>query len=185
MIVDEIFTGFGRTGAWFAIEPESVVPDILCIGKAMGSGFPISAAAGRSEIMNAWPPSTGEALHTSTYLGNPLGCVAALATIDEHERLHLPSRAARLGESLAPRLESLRSHPCVRDVRGRGLLFGVELRDAATAAAVVKRSLRAGVIFLQSGVAGEVIAISPPLVIEEVQLTRAIDTLEAAIEEEA
>ena len=184
MIVDEIFTGFGRTGTWFAIESDGVVPDVLCIGKAMGSGFPISAAVGRSDVMSAWPLSTGEALHTSTYLGNPLGCAAALATIDELERLRLPSRAASLGESIAPRLESLRSHRNVSDVRGRGLLFGVQLRDAAVASAVVKRSLRAGVIFLQSGTAGNTITISPPLVIEEVQLTRAIDTLEAAIEEE-
>src|SRR6202042_977279 len=66
MIVDEIFTGFGRTGTWFAIESDGVVPDVLCIGKAMGSGFPISAAVGRSDVMSAWPLSTGEALHTST-----------------------------------------------------------------------------------------------------------------------
>jgi len=81
MIVDEIYTGFGRTGTWFAVEREGVVPDILCIGKAMGSGFPISAAAGTSQVMDAWPISGGEALHTSTYLGHPLGCAAAVATI--------------------------------------------------------------------------------------------------------
>jgi 4-aminobutyrate aminotransferase-like enzyme len=184
MIVDEIYTGFGRTGAWFAIQDDGVVPDIICIGKAMGSGFPISAAVGRSKIMDAWPLSTGEALHTSTYLGNPLGCAAALATIDELERLGLPSRAARLGELIRPRLESLRARRAVSDVRGRGLLFGVQLADAATAAAVVRRSLRAGAIFLQSGVEGDVIAISPPLVIEERQLFCAIDTLEAALLEE-
>jgi 4-aminobutyrate aminotransferase-like enzyme len=185
MIVDEIYTGFGRTGRWFAIERDDVVPDILCIGKAMGSGIPISATIGRAEVMDAWPISTGEALHTSTYLGNPLACAAALATIDEIERLKLPMRAKTLGESIGPRLSSLRSHRSVRDVRGRGLLFGVQLRDAATASAVVRSSLRAGVIFLQSGVDGDVIAISPPLVIQERQLARAIDTLQAAIEEAA
>jgi 4-aminobutyrate aminotransferase-like enzyme len=183
LIVDEIYTGFGRTGTWFAIERDGVVPDILCIGKAMGSGIPISAAAGRAEVMDAWPISTGEALHTSTYLGNPIGCAAALATIGEIERLKLPTRANALGEAVAPRLRSLRSHRSVRDVRGRGLLFGVQLRDAAIASAVVRRALRAGVIFLQSGVDGDVISISPPLVIEERQLARAIETLEAAIEE--
>jgi 4-aminobutyrate aminotransferase-like enzyme len=185
MIVDEIYTGFGRTGTWFAIERDDVVPDILCIGKAMGSGIPISATIGRAEVMDAWPISTGEALHTSTYLGNPLACAAALATMDEIERLKLPMRAKTLGESIGPRLSSLRSHRSVRDVRGRGLLFGVQLRDAATASAVVRSSLRAGVIFLQSGVDGDVIAISPPLVIQERQLARAMDTLQAAIEEAA
>ena len=70
------------------------MPDILCIGKAMGSGFPISAAVGRAEIMDAWPLSTGEALHTSTYLGNPLGCAAALATIEEMERTNVSSGLA-------------------------------------------------------------------------------------------
>jgi 4-aminobutyrate aminotransferase-like enzyme len=185
MIVDEIYTGFGRTGTWFAIERDGVVPDILCIGKAMGSGIPISAAVGRTAVMDAWPISTGEALHTSTYLGNPLGCAAALATVDEIERLNLPGRANALGQAIGPRLASLRAHRSVRDVRGRGLLFGVQLRDAATASAVVTSALRAGVIFLQSGVDGDVIAISPPLVIHERQLARAIDALEGAIEETA
>ncbi len=183
MIVDEIYTGFGRTGAWFAIEREDVVPDILCIGKAMGSGVPISAAIGRSHVMEAWPLSTGEALHTSTYLGNPLGCAAALATIDELERLQLPARAAQLGARLSPRLEALRVHPVVVDVRGCGLLWGVQLRDAATAFAVVKATLAQGVIFLQAGVSGDTIAISPPLVIHEAQLDRAAEVLRGAIAE--
>jgi 4-aminobutyrate aminotransferase-like enzyme len=182
LIVDEIYTGFGRTGAWFAIERDGVVPDILCIGKALGSGIPISAAVGRARVMDAWPRSTGEALHTSTYLGNPLGCAAALATIDELERLALAPRAARLGELIRPRLEKLRALGSVTDVRGCGLLFGVQLRDAAAASAAVRRSLRGGVIFLQSGVDGDVVSISPPLVIDESLLLRAIDTLQVAIQ---
>lgn len=185
MIVDEIYTGFGRTGAWFAVEREGVLPDILCVGKAMGSGFPISAAIGRTPIMDAWPLSTGEALHTSTYLGHPLGCAAALATIDELERLQLPARANRLGGAIGSRLSSLRSHGSVIDVRGCGALWGVALRDAALAAEVVKRSLRAGIIFLQSGISGDVVVISPPLVIGEDQLGRALDVLEVAIGETA
>ncbi len=123
MIADEIYTGFGRTGEWFAVDRERVVPDILCVGKAMGSGFPISAAIGRAPVMEAWPLSTGEALHTSTHLGNPLGCAAALATIDELERGNLPARAARLGRTLGARARSL---ACVarryRSPRPRALL---------------------------------------------------------------
>jgi len=183
LIVDEIFTGFGRTGDWFAIDHERFVPDILCIGKALGSGIPISAAIGRARVMDAWPLSDGEALHTSTFLGNPLGCAAALATIGELQRLDLPARAARLGTQLGSRLAALRSRASVLDVRGRGLVWGVQLRDAREASAVIKRSLAAGVIFLQSGADGATVAIHPPLVIEEPQLQRAIDVLERAIEE--
>jgi len=181
LVADEILTGFARTGAWFAVEYERIVPDIICIGKAMGSGVPISAAVGRNGIMDAWPVSTGEALHTSTFLGNPLGCAAALATIDEMERLGLPGRVATLGESVGARLDALRSSPIVRDVRGRGMLWGVELPDGATAFAAIKHALAHGVIFSQSGGEGSVIALSPPLVIDEELLRHAIDILKSAI----
>jgi 4-aminobutyrate aminotransferase-like enzyme len=183
LIVDEIFTGFGRTGEWFAIQRDDVVPDILCIGKAMGSGVPISAVVGREAAMNAWPASTGEALHTSTFLGNPLGCAAALATIDEIERLQLPRRAARLGSKLHDRLDALRAHANVVDVRGRGLFWGVQLRDARVAFGVLKSALRQGVIVTQSGASGETIALSPPLVIDEAELERAIVALDRALGE--
>ena len=185
MIVDEIYTGFGRTGTWFAVERESVVPDILCIGKAMGSGFPISAAAGTSQVMDAWPISDGEALHTSTYLGHPLACAAAIATIDEIERLQLPQRVRRIGDDLGSYLSALSSLEGIVEVRGRGLLWGVAFADAAFASAVVKRALRSGAIFLQSGIAGDVVAISPPLVIGEEQLARALEILKVAVEETA
>ncbi|MBV9720267.1 MAG: aminotransferase class III-fold pyridoxal phosphate-dependent enzyme [Candidatus Eremiobacteraeota bacterium] len=184
MIVDEIFTGFGRTGRWFAIDHENVVPDIICTGKAMGSGIPISAAMGRRAIMDAWPLSTGEALHTSTYLGNPIACAAAIATIDEMGRCDLPLRAATLGNMLGNRLRGLSRFRGVTDVRGVGLLWGVQLRDGATAAVVVRRALRAGVVLLQSGVQGETIALSPPLTIETEQLMHAADVLERALKEE-
>lgn len=181
LIVDEIFTGFGRTGAWFAVDRESVVPDILCIGKAMGSGFPISAVAGRPPVMDAWPLSSGEALHTSTYLGNPMGCAAAIATIDEFERMQLPQRAAQMGVWAQARLNALRSLPGVVDVRGCGMFWAVELRDPAAASAVVTNALARGVILLQAGLEGEAISIAPPLVISEEQLDRGIEILEAAI----
>jgi 4-aminobutyrate aminotransferase-like enzyme len=181
MIADEIFTGFGRTGAWFAVNRESIVPDIICIGKAMGSGFPISAAVARPQIMDAWPISSGEALHTSTFLGNPMACAAALATIDEFERLRLPERAERLGARAQVRLSVLRSLPGVVEVRGCGLLWAVELRAPATAAAVVRHALARGVIVLQSGVEGQTISITPPLVISDEQLDRGIEILESAI----
>ncbi len=181
MIADEIYTGFGRTGAWFAVDREGVVPDLLCVGKALGGGFPISATIGRPQVMDSWPLSTGEALHTSTYLGNPVGCAAALAVIEEMARKRLPERAARLGRALGTRLEGLRKDPKVAAVRGCGLLWGIQLRDAAVASSAVKRALAAGVILLQSGENGDVVLISPPLIIGKRRLLRAIDVLEVAI----
>lgn len=181
LIVDEIFTGFARTGRWFAVEYESVIPDIMCIGKAMGSGVPISAAVGRADVMDAWPVSTGEALHTSTFLGNPLGCAAALATIEEMERLALAQRASSVGERLGTRLGALRAYPIVRDTRGRGMLWGVELRDGAAAFAVTKNALARGVIVSQAGTNGNVVSLSPPLTIDQEQLEAALDILESAI----
>jgi 4-aminobutyrate aminotransferase-like enzyme len=181
LIVDEIFTGFGRTGSWFAIDREGVVPDLLCIGKAMGSGVPISAVAGRAAVMDAWPTSTGEALHTSTYLGNPLACAAAIATIDELHSRDLPGRAERLGVAIAPSLQALAEHSVVVEVRGAGLCWGVQLDTAERAARVVRAALQDRVILLQSGIDGEVVSISPPLVIGEAELRRAIEVLHTAV----
>ena len=148
----------------------------------MGGGFPISALLGTARVMDAWPLTRGEALHTSTYLGHPVACAAALATLDELQRRRLPERAARLGESLGRRLRQLATHPAVIGVRGRGLLWGLRLRDAAAAWGIVERSLRAGIILLQSGVEGDVLTIAPPLVIAARDLQRAMDVLEGAIE---
>jgi 4-aminobutyrate aminotransferase-like enzyme len=174
LIFDEIYTGFGRTGALFACQHEGVVPDILCVGKAIANGFPISAAIAAAHVMDAWPISAGEALHTSTYLGNPMGCAAARANLAEIERLQLCERAAAVGDWLGKRLRELQTMGKARDVRGRGLMWGVELRDARTAQRVVIDALKRGVILLQSGVEGNVLSITPPLVISEAQLARAM-----------
>ena len=176
LIFDEIYTGFGRTGHWFACEYESVAPDIMCIGKAMGGGFPISAMVGTRAVMErAWPPSAGEALHTSTYLGNPMGCAAALATIGELERLALPSKARDLGASIEQHLRGMLAHPAVVAVRGRGGMWGLQLRDAAKALHAVKTALSRGVLLVQAGPRGDVLSITPPLVITALQLRTALD----------
>jgi 4-aminobutyrate aminotransferase-like enzyme len=181
LVFDEIYTGFGRTGTLFACEFETVVPDILCVGKALANGFPISATIARPEIMDAWPVSPGEALHTSTYLGNPMACAAALANIGEIQRRDLPAKARALGERLAPRLTALQSAGKAVDVRGRGLMWGVELSDGAKAENAVKDALRKGVVLLQAGPEGNVLSLTPPLVISERQLFRAIDILEECL----
>jgi 4-aminobutyrate aminotransferase-like enzyme len=183
MILDEIYTGFGRTGPMFACEREDVVPDLLCIGKALAGGVPLSAAIGRPAVVDAWPASTGEALHTSTFLGNPLACAAALAVLDEFERLPLLASVAAREPWMRVALDALRAHPSVRDVRGLGMLWAIEFRDAATANRVVRTGLQAGLILLQSGVEGTSITLAPPLTIEDDQLARAIALLDASIKE--
>ncbi len=183
LVLDEIYTGFGRTGRWFACEDEGVVPDVVCLGKALTGGFPLSACTGRAEIMDrAWPASSGEAIHTSTFLGHPVGCAMALAQIGEIRRLRLPARSARLGEWLVRALERLpaTSGGFRMRVRGKGLMAGIEIRDAAggPATAVVldmmKRLLAAGFVVLPEGADAEVLSFTPPLTITEAQLERAV-----------
>jgi 4-aminobutyrate aminotransferase-like enzyme len=183
LVFDEIYTGFGRTGEWFAAQYDDATPDMLCMGKALGGGFSISALAAHADIMDAWPASEGEALHTSTYLGNPVGCAAALATIDEIERLNLPARAKRLGDDISPQLAVIAQTRGVLQVRGRGLMWGIELRDGAVAERAVRAALARGVIVLQAGVRGEVISITPPLVIRASELERSLAALRDAIAE--
>ena len=183
LILDEIYTGFGRTGPMFACEREDVVPDVLCIGKALAGGLPLSAAIGRPSVVDAWPMSEGEALHTSTFLGNPLACAAALAVLDEFARRPFLASVARREPWMRDALEALHAHPVVAGVRGIGMLWAIEFTDAATANRVVRNGLQAGLILLQSGVAGTSITLAPPLVIEDDQLARAIALLDATIGE--
>lgn len=182
LVLDEIFTGFGRTGAWFACEHSRVLPDVICLGKALTGGFPLSACVGRAEVMEAaWPPSQGEALHTSTFQGHPVGCRMALRQIRELARRRLPARAARLGRWL---IEQLRALPPVaglrQEVRGLGLMVGVEVRhaDGRPATAVVLETLKQmaarGFLLLPEGPAGEVLAWTPPLTVEKRWLGRAV-----------
>ncbi|TAM75542.1 aspartate aminotransferase family protein [bacterium] len=185
LICDEIYTGFGRTGALFASLAAGAEPDLLCVGKAMAGGFPIAACLGSDAVMAAWPASTGEALHTSTYLGNPMACAAALATIEVIERDDLPARARALGERIATRLEPLRSLAHVREVRGRGAMWGVELDDPVRAVAATEEALRRGIIVLPSGPCGEVVSITPPLIIDAADLDAALTILIDVLREHA
>lgn len=186
LIADEVFTGFGRTGKWFACEHSwTAVPDLICLGKALTGGFPLSACVGRADVMDrAWPESKGEAIHTSTFLGHPVGCAMALAQIAEIRRLKLVERSARLGRLLLQLLESEISNLKPRiSVRGLGLMAGLELREndgtpaTARALSVVKAMLRRGFILLPEGEHGNVISLTPPLLISEAQLRRTVRTL--------
>jgi 4-aminobutyrate aminotransferase-like enzyme len=183
LVLDEIYTGFNRTGALFACEHSGVVPDIICLGKALTGGFPLSACVGRAEVMDAWPPSTGEALHTSTFLGNPLGCAMALASLAEHARPELAAEVRARGERFKSVLEAL-SSPHVWHIRGRGLMLGVELiRDDGTpftnlAIAIVKRALQAGVLLLADSPDSNVLSITPPFSISDDEIAFATAQLQ-------
>lgn len=172
LIVDEIFTGFGRTGRWFACEHTNTVPDLICLGKGLTGGFPLSACVGKAEAMDAWPPSAGEAIHTSTFLGHPVGCAMALAQIAEIRKRKLPERSAQLGAKLVDRLRSL------GQARGLGLMAGLEVNSAET---VMKKMLQRGYIVLPEGERGNVIAFTPPLTITWAQLNSAVEALHAAL----
>ncbi len=186
LVLDEIYTGFGRTGKWFACEHSAVVPDLICLGKALTGGFPLSACVGRADIMDvAWPESRGEAIHTSTFLGNPVGCAMALAQIAEIQRLNLCQRSAGLGEFLLSALGSLRiPHSAFRiSARGLGLMAGVELQlpDGKPASEVtmrvIKKMLRQGFILLPEGEHANVISFTPPLTITRAQLAKTVAAL--------
>jgi 4-aminobutyrate aminotransferase-like enzyme len=184
LILDEIYTGFGRTGMLFECLREGIAPDVLCVGKALAGGFPISATLLAGEIAAAWAPSEGEALHTSTYLGNPMGCAAALANLAEIERLDLPRVAREREPAMASGLRALAdASPRVVDVRGRGMLWAVEFDDPAFANACVVRALGRGLILLQSGLRGESITFAPPPVIDDAQLARAFELFSSAVRE--
>lgn len=183
VIADEIFTGMGRTGHLWACEGEGIEPDILCAGKALGGGLPVSACLARPEIMDAWPASSGEAIHTSTFLGHPLSCASALAFIDVLEGEGIVEQAASVGGALLTALqERLARAEGVIDVRGRGLLLGVEV-GPGRAAAVTAAALRRGVLTLPAGERGEVVELAPPAVLTDAQVVSAVVLLGEAIEE--
>jgi 4-aminobutyrate aminotransferase/(S)-3-amino-2-methylpropionate transaminase len=186
LILDEIYTGFGRTGRWFACEHWGVVPDLLVVGKALTGGLPFAACIGTDAVMEAWPRSRGEAIHTSTFLGNPIACAAALASISVLRDEGLVERSAALGADLKSRLTSLTArHSNVGEVRGLGMMIGVEMvRDRATrepapdlAGRVVVEALRRGILLLGGGIHGNVLSFSPPFVITDEQVDAALEIL--------
>jgi 4-aminobutyrate aminotransferase-like enzyme len=189
LILDEIYTGFGRTGKWFACEHSGVVPDVICLGKALTGGFPLSACVGRAEMMDAaWPASQGEAIHTSTFLGHPVGCAMALAQIAELQRLKLVERSARLGKHLLELLafQIPNSKFQIRS-RGLGLMVGLELRHTdgspatETSLRAIKAMLHRGYIMLPEGEHGNILSFTPPLTITPAQLTKTIHTLKQVL----
>lgn len=180
LALDEVMTGLGRTGRWFACDEEGVVPDLICVGKALGGGLPISATLGRPEVMDRWPVSRGEAIHTSTFLGHPLAAAAALEVLSRIERDGLVARAEAMGRRLAAGLGALARRHGLLPVRGRGLMLGLSV-GPGRGPEVMKAALVRGLVVLASGSRGETLSITPPLVLGEAEADRAIAILGEAL----
>jgi acetylornithine/LysW-gamma-L-lysine aminotransferase len=165
LIVDEIQTGLGRTGRWFASEHHRLAPDIVTLGKPLGGGIPMGAAAWREQLRGFTP-----GLHGSTFGGNPLACAASRAVLRVLRDQRLPERAERLGATALERLRAA-SPAAVREVRGLGLMIGIELRQRVTP--ILKALMERGVWALPAG--DRVLRLLPPLVIPEDQLLRGVD----------
>jgi acetylornithine/LysW-gamma-L-lysine aminotransferase len=177
LIFDEVQTGFGRTGKVFACEHWNVVPDIMCLAKSVAGGIPMGATFAREEVMSAF--QRGE--HSSTFSGNPLVCAAASAAIDVLVEEKLPERAATLGKYFKGKLEGLaEKYRIVREVRGLGLMLGMEMRfDVYN---ILLGCMDQGVLVLDAG--RNVVRFLPPLVIEKEQIDRVIEVLDEVMEKE-
>ena len=170
LIIDEVQTGFGRTGRMFACEHYNLTPDILCLAKSLAGGVPMGAIALGQRVTENGRITRG--VHGSTFGGNPLACAAALATFAILERENLPERAAESGAYLLERLQALRI-PLIREVRGLGLLVGIELR--ARVQPYLEALLERGILALPAG--PNVLRLLPPLVITRDQIDRVVDAI--------
>ena len=183
LVVDEIQTGFARTGRMFATEYEAIEPDIMTVAKGIAGGFPLAAVVGRRSVMDG--PEPGGL--GGTYAGSPLGCAAGLAVLDVIERENLCERALRVGERLVAGLERLRSaYPDrVGDIRSLGAMVAMELvadgdaskPDPALTKALCNAALQSGLILLSCGVRSNVIRILAPLTIDMAHLEEGLEIL--------
>jgi 4-aminobutyrate aminotransferase/(S)-3-amino-2-methylpropionate transaminase len=186
-VVDEVQTGYGRTGKMWAIEHHGVEPDLMVVAKSIAGGLPLSAVVGKAEIMDAPPDSS----IGGTYVGNPVAQAAALAVLEVFDEEGLVERAAALGEVIRARMEAWQERwPAIGDVRGLGAMLAVELvqdrdskePDAETATKVVEAAAQQGLLLLKSGIYGNCIRVLTPLVITDAELDEALAVWEQALE---
>lgn len=184
LILDEVQTGMGRTGRMFACEHEGVVPDILCLAKALSGGvIPIGCFMASRKIWKAFEPNPS--IHNSTFGGNPLACTAASATLEVLMEEHLPARSAVMGNYFMRKLNELREEypECIEDVRGKGLLIGLEFTTREFRELVQEELFHRGVLVAGTMNANRTIRIEPPLIITESQINFMISTLEGVLAE--
>jgi 4-aminobutyrate aminotransferase / (S)-3-amino-2-methylpropionate transaminase / 5-aminovalerate transaminase len=187
LVVDEVQTGFGRTGRMFAIEHYDVEPDLLVVAKSIAAGLPLSGVIGRAAIMDSVPDSG----IGGTYVGNPVAQAAALAVLDVFEEERLVERATAIGETMRARMEAWQARwEPIGDVRGLGAMLAIELvQDRSTkepaaelASAVVTAALERGLLLLKSGIYSNCIRVLVPLVISDAEVDEALDVWEQALE---
>jgi len=179
LVLDEVWTGIGRSGAMLASEHAGVVADVICLGKGLGGGIPISACVGRARAMDAWGAHGGSTIHTGTHFGSPPACAAALATL-EAVRGGLATRAAELGAKWIEELAAAGAageRPVGWTVSGRGLMVGVRFEDAKRALATARALLQRGYIVLTGGIRGDCLTLSPPLTIAQELLSAFVAAL--------
>ena len=179
LVADEVQTGFGRTGKMFAVELDGVTPDVLVMGKGIASGFPFAAIGASAALMDRWPIGS----HGGTYGGNPIGCAAAIATLDVLEAPGFLAEVRDRGEQLSRGLGALAAlDPGIVDVRGPGLMIGVELASPVRVAAIQRHCLSEGhLILMNAGSHGEVIRWMPPLVVTAADIDLALAAFDAAV----
>ena len=187
MVVDEVQTGFGRTGKLFAIEHYGVEPDLITVAKSIAMGLPLSGVIGKAEIMDA----PGDSAIGGTYVGNPVAQAAAHAVLDVIEEENLCARATVLGDTMRARMESWKERfPQIGDVRGLGAMLAIELvrdpstkePDAETATAIVEEAGRNGLLLLKSGIYSNCIRVLAPLTLTDAELDEALGVWEQALE---
>jgi 4-aminobutyrate aminotransferase len=182
-IADEVQSGFGRTGNWFAVDQFEIEPDIICMAKGIASGFPFAALGTRRELDDQWPRGS----HGGTYGGNPLGCAAALATIEVMSEPGFLDNVRTRGSQLRDALSELKErHPVLRQVRGPGLMVGTSFEDPTVVPAVLEHCRREGrVILMNAGTDGDIVRWMPPLVVSAAEIDEAVgafsDALKAVI----
>jgi len=183
-IVDEVQSGFGRTGRWFGHEHYSVKPDVMIMAKGLASGFPLSGIAASPHLMEKWIPGS----HGGTYGGNAVSCAAAAATIRVIREEGLVENSARMGEHLLDGLQTTQGrHPEIGDVRGLGLMVAAEFTtpqgepDTETAKTVRSKCLELGLMLLTCGPYGNVIRWIPPLIVTQEQIDEALEIFESAL----
>ena len=178
-VADEVQSGFGRTGHWFAVDQFDIEPDIICMAKGIASGFPFAALGTRRELDDQWP--TGS--HGGTYGGNPLGCAAALATIEVMSEPGFLDNVRTRGSQLRDALSELKEHhPVLRQVRGPGLMVGSSFEDASVVPAVIEHCRREGrLILMNAGTDGDIVRWMPPLVVTASEIDEAVATFANAL----
>ena len=178
-IADEVQSGFGRTGNWFAVDQFDIEPDIICMAKGIASGFPFAALGTRRELDDQWPRGS----HGGTYGGNPIGCAAALATIEVMSEPGFLDNVRTRGAQLRDALSELKEHyPVLRQVRGPGLMVGSSFEDAAIVPSVLEHCRREGrVILMNAGTDGNIVRWMPPLVVTAAEIDEAVDAFSNAL----